>query len=313
VRRLAALVALGCGGRAPEVRFQPTGDLIYKVDGDLGHEEWNFAVVAPAGDVDRMRVEHRARGRTLHAAELAGPALAAYRDGDTWRDLHFRLPAAAAVDELRVELLAGAKVRARGRARLVRFEPRQRFRLPVRGCWLVSSGHDFGVEHRRHYSRGHFAWDLVRVDADGRASSGPRPEDHRAFGQPVLAPAAGVVVQAHGGHPDVAPGAPGKRDEANLVVIEHADGVRSRLLHLRQGSVRVAAGETVAAGQPIAEVGNSGASDAPHLHLHFERVAAGGEQPLPVQLSGYRVSWNQAAGALVEHGRPRRGQFICAE
>ena len=39
------------------------------------------------------------------------------------------------------------------------------------------------------------------------------------------------------------------------------------LAHLRQGSIRVAPGDAVAKGQPVAEVGNSGSSLTPHLHL----------------------------------------------
>jgi murein DD-endopeptidase MepM/ murein hydrolase activator NlpD len=39
------------------------------------------------------------------------------------------------------------------------------------------------------------------------------------------------------------------------------------LAHLKRGSIRVSAGETIAKGQALAEVGNSGSSLAPHLHL----------------------------------------------
>lgn len=328
-RALAALLVMvaGCAARsapldAPvplDVRFEPSGDVVYKLDDDLDHENWNFALVVrgPVTDVDRLRIEHRAGSERVHAVELDGGALRAYRRGEggetAWRNLHFRLPRVAAADAVDVTLLSGGRVRGRGRARLVRFEQRQRFRLPVRGCWLVSSGHDFGVEHRRHYSRGHFAWDLVRVDAQGRPASGPSLLEHYSYGQPVVAPGPGVVVLARGDFDDVSPGAAGKLDEANLVVIDHGDGVRSRLLHLQKGSVRVAPGDAVAAGQVIAAAGNSGMSDSPHLHFHFERPAPGGarELPLPVQLSGYTVSWNQGAGVQVELGRPRRGQFVC--
>jgi len=305
---LLFLAACASGPAPLPVRFEPTGDVVYKIDDDLGHESWDFALVTPDG-IDRLRVEHLAAGTRVHTVELAGPALAAYRQEGAFRYLDFRLPAVAAADTVEVTLFAGNAVRARGRARLARFEQRQDFRLPVSGCWFVSSGHDFGVEHRRHYSRGHFAWDLVRVDAQGRPSTGPRAEDHLAFGAPVLAPGDGVVVEARGDLDDRPPGSPGKRDDANIIVIEHGDGVRSRLMHLRKGSVRVAAGDRVTVGQVIAAAGNSGASDAPHLHLHFERAGL----PLPVQLGHYRVTWNQGTDLPVDRGRPRRGQFVCAD
>ena len=44
--------------------------------------------------------------------------------------------------------------------------------------------------------------------------------------------------------------------------------------HLRKHSVRVTVGDVVAAGDPLGEVGNSGNTSEPHLHIHAER---GGE------------------------------------
>src|SRR5262245_27849263 len=163
------------------IRFEPTGDLIYKIDDDLGHEGWDFALIVRGelADVDRVRIEHRRGDVAVHAVEYAIAALAPYRAQEpkgelAWRYLNFRLPTALDVDSVEAALLAGERVRGRARARLVRFHHAQRFRLPLRGCWFVSSGHDFGVEHRRHYSRGHFAWDFVRADAHGRSGTGDR-------------------------------------------------------------------------------------------------------------------------------------------
>jgi murein DD-endopeptidase MepM/ murein hydrolase activator NlpD len=43
------------------------------------------------------------------------------------------------------------------------------------------------------------------------------------------------------------------------------------LAHLRQGSIAVAAGDTVKAGDILGQMGNSGNSSEPHLHLHAQR------------------------------------------
>ena len=88
-------------------------------------------------------------------------------------------------------------------------------------------------------------------------------------GFPVLAAAGGRVTAVHDGEFDrnVACGFLGALAQPNLVEITHPDGSRSRYLHLRRGSVRVAAGQAVAAGEPLAAVGSSGCSTAPHLHF----------------------------------------------
>ena len=47
--------------------------------------------------------------------------------------------------------------------------------------------------------------------------------------------------------------------------------------HLRNGSVVVAVGDSIASGQVLAAVGNSGFSEEPHLHFQAARADAAGE------------------------------------
>jgi len=42
--------------------------------------------------------------------------------------------------------------------------------------------------------------------------------------------------------------------------------------HLRQGSIKVKVGERVREGQPIARVGNSGHTSAPHIHIQAQTL-----------------------------------------
>lgn len=55
----------------------------------------------------------------------------------------------------------------------------------------------------------------------------------------------------------------------NHVVIDHGEGVFALCAHLRRGSVTVAVGDDVVAGQQLGEVGNSGYSSEPHLHFQL--------------------------------------------
>jgi hypothetical protein len=91
-------------------------------------------------------------------------------------------------------------------------------------------------------------------------------------GVDVLAAAAGRVARLRDGVQDIsirAPGAPSVTGQecGNGVVVDHGDGWETQYCHVARGSVRVKAGDTVAAGQPLARVGLSGDTEFPHLHF----------------------------------------------
>ena len=74
------------------------------------------------------------------------------------------------------------------------------------------------------------------------------------IGTPIFAPESGVVLQA------------GPANGFGLAVyIQHPDGTITVYGHINQ--YFVTAGQTVSAGQQIAEVGNTGQSTGPHLHI----------------------------------------------
>ena len=53
-----------------------------------------------------------------------------------------------------------------------------------------------------------------------------------------------------------------------MVVIDIGGGNFAFFAHLKPGSLRVKLGDHVARGDVIALLGNTGNSDAPHLHFH---------------------------------------------
>lgn len=75
-------------------------------------------------------------------------------------------------------------------------------------------------------------------------------------------------------------------DLANLVRILHEDGTFTVYAHLNWNTIRVRPGERVAAGQYIADSGNTGFSSGPHLHFAVQRNIGMRIESLPVAFRG---------------------------
>ena len=95
-------------------------------------------------------------------------------------------------------------------------------------------------------------------------------------GVAVLAAAPGVVRGIRDDMPDIAFGDPAApplegRDCGNGVVIAHEGGWETQYCHMKRGSVTVRAGQRVAAGDQLGQVGLSGRTQFPHLHLSLRQ------------------------------------------
>jgi hypothetical protein len=91
-------------------------------------------------------------------------------------------------------------------------------------------------------------------------------------GVDVLAAAPGLVRGVRDGMPDRSVRETGKaavadRECGNGVVVYHGSGWVTQYCHLAEGSVQVARGKRVAAGEVIGRIGMSGLSEYPHLHF----------------------------------------------
>jgi hypothetical protein len=92
----------------------------------------------------------------------------------------------------------------------------------------------------------------------------------------VLAVADGQVLRARDGVADISISAPGAPSVAghecgNGAIVAHADGWETQYCHLARGSLRVKPGDRIEAGQPIGQVGLSGKTEFPHVHLTVRR------------------------------------------
>jgi hypothetical protein len=186
--------------------------------------------------------------------------------------------------------------------------------LPLRGDIGVLQGGAsvIGNAHAGSPSQ-RYAYDLAIVDTHARFhAEGDSLDEYSTYGQPVLAPAHGSVVAVRDGHPDHSPGSSAslllRRGFGNFVVLQIDHGQYLVIAHLQAGSIVVQAGDEIDAGTPIARVGNSGGSDAPHLHMHLQDAEAPGSgEGIPIDLCGYEAvdwgaSWDTARS--FERGMP---------
>lgn len=195
--------------------------------------------------------------------------------------------------------------------------------FPFTGRWLVrNSPADRVPSHGTSAFASDHAIDFVAVDRAGRSApftlaSLLRPESPHGFtgfGHPILAPVTGSVVVAHDAEPDHAAhrGLPsigyaltqGRRAAqgwaalaGNHVLID-VDGVIVALCHLRQGSLAVATGQRVRAGDVVARCGNSGNSMEPHVHVQAIDTAD--------------VARARAVRMTFRGGMPRNGEIVDA-
>jgi Peptidase family M23 len=139
-----------------------------------------------------------------------------------------------------------------------------------------------------------YAVDIIGVGPLGRHAEGifpSEPDRYAIFGATILAPCEAVVETAVDGLPDL-PGPHGDPQHPagnHLVLLTRQPaglGVRVALAHLKQGSLRVEVGQRVQAGQMIAQVGHSGNSTEPHLHLGVVRGDPWHGEGLPFTLAG---------------------------
>lgn len=136
-----------------------------------------------------------------------------------------------------------------------------------RGALNALNGQLWGAER--------FAIDYVQLSSDGTIFTGEKsnPESYPYFGADIFAVADGPVVSVMEGLPEQVAGQsptglPLEQYGGNHVVQDIGDGNYAFYAHLKTASVKVKVGDQLTSGQVIASLGNTGNSDAPHLHFH---------------------------------------------
>lgn len=164
------------------------------------------------------------------------------------------------------------------------------------GSNTLVNGHmktlDERVERYRAWRGQSYAVDFFGIGPLGLRARGWQPTDPTAyaiFGAELRAPCDGLVVAAEGGMPDFeVPNHDAVNRLGNHVILR-CGSAEIVLAHMRQGSLAVAAGDRATTGDPLGEVGNSGASTEPHLHIHAQRPATEGRPPISSEPLGLRI------------------------
>ncbi len=146
-------------------------------------------------------------------------------------------------------------------------------------------------------------------------------QDYRSYGQPVYAVADGTITEVKDGIPENTPGTSSRAVEitfetlaGNHVIERIGEGVYATFAHLQPGSVRVKLGARVHLGQMLGLVGNSGNSDAPHLHFQIcDANSVLGCEGLPYAISSFDVEgrW-KPDGSVTTHSfeLPTEGEVV---
>jgi murein DD-endopeptidase len=168
----------------------------------------------------------------------------------------------------------------------IKQEPVLVLRAPLKGTGWVAANALGSVDHRRSFVpvdgryriAQRFAIDWVQVGPDGNFFHGDAKSNKNfyGYGAQVFAVADAVVSDMKDGLAENIGSS--ERAERNItldnivgnyLMLDIGHGRFALYAHLQPGSMKVKTGDKVKAGQVLALLGNSGNSDAPHLHFQI--------------------------------------------
>jgi murein DD-endopeptidase MepM/ murein hydrolase activator NlpD len=184
-------------------------------------------------------------------------------------------------------------------------EPVPVLAAPLRGSLWIAFNAFGAADHRRSLNAvdgreripQRFAIDWAQLGPDRRLFHGDTKsnENYYGYGAEVLAVADGRVSDTK----DDMPENNGSSDRSNrtitidnavgnYVIVDLGRGRFALYAHLQRGSLKVKAGDKVSAGQVLAKLGNSGNSDAPHLHFQLmDANSALGSEGMPCEFASF--------------------------
>lgn len=199
---------------------------------------------------------------------------------------YFRHPKALAIDSAEVQLTVadskGRQAKQRLKIPIQYYQQKTPLSIPFHGLGVVGQDWITNGGHGGWWNQ--FALDLRGLDQNYAEQLNDAGENVSAagWGREILSPAAGTVIyhrndvpdNPHPGEPDLKAIAtlpnPAMTYAGNCVIIDHSNSEYSVMMHMRQGSVAVKAGQQIAANQVVGKLGNSGDAFGPHLHYQLQ-------------------------------------------
>ncbi|HFO1050741.1 MULTISPECIES: M23 family metallopeptidase [Bacillus cereus group] len=182
--------------------------------------------------------------------------------------------------------------------------PKVVVRFPLNERALIGWGGD-RLETNYHVIKPNERWayDILIPPAEVKSS---KLDDYGIYEAKVMAPASGTVVSINNDEKDLVPGSDDFKSMAGNHIYLRLDetGTFLVLAHLKKGSIKVKEGQHVNEGEFLAQVGNSGSSSEPHLHIHHQR-----QDPSKVSMflaEGLPLYFQTEKGEMM----PERGTYI---
>lgn len=156
------------------------------------------------------------------------------------------------------------------------------------GSFMIGQGGGISVlNHHSSHREQRYSVDITRINSFGYRAAGLAPKEldrYFIFGTTVVSPCTGDVIGTQNELPDlIPPKTDADNPRGNHVIVDCGD-VLVELAHLQHGSVQVAAGASVSAGDPLGKIGNSGNTTEPHLHVHAVDPKTG--EGVPMSFNG---------------------------
>lgn len=147
------------------------------------------------------------------------------------------------------------------------------------GVYIVGHGGDNPlINYHNVTTTQKYALDISKLNAIGTRAWGIYPEElsrYAIFSDPLFSPCSGLVKDVTKGYQDFNPPKRGEGHPAGNHVVLECEGAEVYIAHMKQNSVAVDSGQVIEVGDLLGEVGNSGNTTEPHLHIHAVKDSVG--------------------------------------